>query len=91
MVQYQSLVQERHSLHFAHFEAHNPQVPDVFPVHRFEKLMTLDLLHVCSSDPVLSVGAIPAGRADAVALVPFNKKVGKNENLLHIARDSDMV
>ena len=34
-------------------------VPDVLPVHRLKKLMTLDLLHTHSSDPVLSISAIP--------------------------------
>lgn len=42
-----------------------PHVPDVFPVHRLKKLMTLDLLHVGSSDPVLGVGAIPEPRTDS--------------------------
>lgn len=75
-------------LNGAHFEAHNRQVPDVFPVHRFEELMTLDLLHVRSSDPVLSVGAIPAGRADAVALGPFNKNVGKKMKIYFLLRET---
>ena len=34
-------------------------VPDVLPVHRLKKLMTLDLLHAHGSDPVLSIVAIP--------------------------------
>lgn len=33
-------------------------VPDVLPVHGLKKLMTLDLLHTHSSNPVLSVCAI---------------------------------
>lgn len=37
-------------------------VPDVLPVHWLEKLMTLNLLHTHSSNPVLSIGAIPGTR-----------------------------
>lgn len=43
----------------------SPHVPDVLPVHRLKKLMTLDLLHVGSSDPVLGVGAVPEPRTDS--------------------------
>lgn len=34
-------------------------VPDVLPIHRLEERMTLDLLHTHSSNPVLSISAIP--------------------------------
>lgn len=34
-------------------------VPDVLPVHRLKELVTFDLLHTHSSNPILSISAIP--------------------------------
>lgn len=43
-------------------------VPDVLPVHRLKERMTFDLLHTHSSNPVLSVSAIPETHTDIITV-----------------------